>query len=73
LQEAATEVFKNKLHNLGVRFSLAVSDKQWNEALQTGHEIIKSFPNSRMADEIRQKLITLRNLAKNKAESANMD
>ncbi|MFA7302053.1 MAG: hypothetical protein WC069_07110 [Candidatus Shapirobacteria bacterium] len=73
LQEAAAEVFKNKLHNLGVRFSLAVSDKQWDEALQTGHEIIKSFPNSRMADEIRQKLTTLRNLTKNKPETAKTD
>ena len=66
LQEAASQVFKNKLHNLGVRFSLAVSDKQWAEALQTGQEIIRGFPNSRMADEIRSKLNTLRNLAKNK-------
>jgi uncharacterized protein YfeS len=68
LQEAASEVFKNKLHNLGVRFSLAVSDKQWQQALQTGQEIIRGFPNSRMADEIRGKLDTLRNLAKNKPE-----
>jgi hypothetical protein len=68
LQEAASEVFKNKLHNLGVRFSLAVSDKQWTEALQTGQEIIRAFPNSRMADEIREKLATLKNLAKNKPE-----
>ena len=66
LQEAASEVFKNKLHNLGVRFSLAVSDKQWADALITGHEIIRGFPNSRMADEIRVKLATLRELAKNK-------
>lgn len=70
LQEAATEVFKNKLHNLGVRFSLAVSDKQWTDALHTGQEIIRGFPNSRMADEIRAKLDTLKNLAKNKPETA---
>lgn len=70
LQEAASEVFKNKLHNLGVRFSLAVSEKQWTEALQTGHDIIKGFPNSRMADEIREKLATLRDLAKNKPQAA---
>ncbi|OHB51531.1 MAG: hypothetical protein A2Y10_11700 [Planctomycetes bacterium GWF2_41_51] len=68
LQEAASEVFKNKLHNLGVRFSLAVSEKRWTEALQTGHDIIRGFPNSRMAEEIRGKLATLRNLAKNKPE-----
>jgi ABC-type multidrug transport system fused ATPase/permease subunit len=63
LQEAASEVFKNKLHNLGVRFSLAVSEKQWADALVAGQEIIKGFPNSRMADEIRGKLSTLSELA----------
>jgi ABC-type multidrug transport system fused ATPase/permease subunit len=63
LQEAASEVFKNKLHNLGVRFSLAVSEKQWADALAAGQEIIKGFPNSRMADEIRGKLSTLSELA----------
>jgi hypothetical protein len=64
LQEAASEVFKNKLHNLGVQFALAVSDKQWKKALATGQEIIRDFPNSRMADEIRSKLAILRELAK---------
>ncbi|MFA5292518.1 MAG: hypothetical protein WC496_05725 [Phycisphaerae bacterium] len=64
LQEAATEVFKNKLHNLGVQFALAVSDKQWADALITGQDIIRGFPNSKMADEIRGKLSTLRELAR---------
>ena len=64
LQEAASEVFKNKLHNLGVQFSLAVSDKQWSKALETGQEIIRDFPNSRIADEIITKLSILRELAK---------
>jgi hypothetical protein len=64
LQEAASEVFKNKLHNLGVQFALAVSDKHWEKALETGQEIIKDFPNSRIADEIRSKRVILRELAK---------
>ena len=64
LQEAASEVFKNKLHTLGVRFALCVSDKQWADALAAGQEIIKGFPNSRMADEIRSKLPILQELAK---------
>lgn len=64
LQEAASEVFKNKLHNMGVQFSLAVSDKHWQRALETGRQIIRDFPNSRMADEIRSKLPILRELAK---------
>lgn len=64
LQEAASEVFKNKLHNLGVQFALAVSDKHWVKALETGQEIIRGFPNSRIADEIRSKMAILRELAK---------
>jgi len=60
LQEAAKDVFKNKLHNLGVRFSVAVSDKQWANALDVGQQIIHDFPNSRMGAEIREKLDVLR-------------
>ena len=60
LQEAAKDVFRNKLHNLGVQFSLAVSDKKWNDALEVGERIIADFPNSRMSVEIRGKLDVLR-------------
>jgi len=55
LREAARDVFKTKLHNLGVQFSLAVSEQHWARAMQTGQLIIKGFPNSRMAQEIREK------------------
>ena len=55
LQEAARDVFRTKLHNLGVQFSLAVSEKQWDQAVQTGQEIMRYFPNSKMAEEIREK------------------
>jgi len=54
LQEAARDVFRNKLHSLGVQFSLAVSEKQWQNALAAGQQLIKEFPNSKMAVEIRQ-------------------
>jgi len=60
LQEAARDVFRNKLHNLGVQFSLAVSGGQWARALETGMEITRDFPNSRMAEEIREKLDVLK-------------
>ena len=56
LQEAAKDVFKTKLHNLGVQFSLAVSGKGWARALQVGREIARDFPNSKIAGEIREKL-----------------
>jgi hypothetical protein len=60
LQEAARDVFRNKLHNLGVQFSLAVSGKQWEKAIQAGQHIIRDFPNSRMAEEIREKWVILK-------------
>lgn len=55
LQEAARDIFRNKLHNLGVQFSLAVSGKQWEKAIESGSQIIRDFPNSKMAQEIRGK------------------
>lgn len=60
LQEAARDIFRNKLHNLGVQFSFAVSEKQWANALKTGQQIIHDFPNSKMAQEIRAKIEILR-------------
>ena len=67
LQEGARDVFRTKLHNLGVQFSLAISGKQWSKALSTGQEIILDFPNSRMAEEIREKLEALKTHAEKKA------
>ena len=55
LQEAARDVFRNKLHNLGVQFSLAISGRQWEKALESGAQIIRDFPNSKMSQEIRGK------------------
>ncbi len=60
LQEAAKDVFRTKLHNLGVQFALAVSDKHWANALEIGQQIVRDFPNSRMSGEIREKLHVLR-------------
>ena len=60
LQEAARDVFKNKLHNLGVQFSLAVSGKQWAKAVEIGRQIIRDFPNSKMSEEIRERMNILK-------------
>lgn len=60
LQEAAKDVFKTKLHNLGVQFAMAISNKQWENALDLGQQIIRDFPNSRMSTEIQEKLDVLR-------------
>jgi hypothetical protein len=63
LQEAARGVFRAKLHNLGVQFSLAVSERNWDEAIAAGQEIIDEFPNSRMAREVRENIEHLRQRA----------
>jgi uncharacterized integral membrane protein/uncharacterized protein (UPF0305 family) len=59
LQEAAKDVFRTKLHNLGVQFAMAISDKQWADAVEVGQQIIRDFPNSRMSSEIREKIHVL--------------
>ncbi|MEN8127092.1 MAG: hypothetical protein ABFR90_04715 [Planctomycetota bacterium] len=64
LQESASTVFKTKLHNLGVEFSVAVTEQNWKKALETGRDIVQNFPNSRMAAEIRSKLDILLERAK---------
>ncbi|MHC4737365.1 MAG: hypothetical protein ACYS9Y_00525 [Planctomycetota bacterium] len=60
LQEAARDVFRTKLHNLGVQFSFAVSERQWDKALEIGRQIVQDFPNSKMAQEIREKMDILK-------------
>jgi len=60
LQEAARDAFRTKLHNLGVQFAIAVSEKRWVGALDIGQNIIADFPNSKMSEEIRGKLDVLK-------------
>jgi len=59
-REAAREVFAKKRDNLGLQFKLAVHDKEWNTAVEVGEEIMGKFPNSRMADEVRELIGVLR-------------
>ncbi len=60
LQNSARDVFKARLLNLGVQFGLAVSEHRWRDALETGLRIRQEFPNSRMAQEVSERLETLR-------------
>ncbi len=60
LQEAARDAFRTKLHNLGVQFAIAVTEKRWVGALDIGQHIIADFPNSKMSEEIRGKLDVLK-------------
>jgi len=64
LRESASSVFKTKLHKLGVEFSVAVTEQNWNKALMTSEQIVADFPNSRMSQEIRGKIEIIRQRAK---------
>ncbi len=52
-REVARGVVTKKRSNLGVQFKIAVHDGDWSAALRIGREIMESFPNTKMAAEIR--------------------
>ena len=56
-------VFKDKLNSLRASFSMAVHDQHWNEASRIGEIIIRDFPNTQMAKEVREKMDALRERA----------
>jgi hypothetical protein len=64
LEESARGVFRAKLSGLGVQFKMLVTEKKWDQALRIGKEIVDEFPNSRMAQEVRDKLAVLEQRAK---------
>jgi len=70
LEESARGVFRDKLHNLGTQFSMLVTEKLWDQALEVAREIIKEFPNSRMAQEIRDRMDALQAKAAARREGA---
>ena len=63
LQETARQVFKDKLMQLGQQFALAMKNHLWAEAVRQGEAIMNEFPNSRMAQEVREKMVLLRERA----------
>lgn len=63
LQEVARGVIGKMRDNLGARFKLAVSDHRWDDAVTVGNQIIAEFPNTRMAQEVREMLPMLREKA----------
>ena len=62
-QEQVRSVFKDKLNNLRAQFSLAVHDQHWADATRIGEFIIRDFPNTQMAKEVREKMDALRQRA----------
>ncbi|MGH7176758.1 MAG: hypothetical protein ACREJC_05200 [Tepidisphaeraceae bacterium] len=60
IQETARSIFKEKINNLRTVFSMAVQDHNWTEAVRVGDEIMRDFPNSQMAREVREMMDTLK-------------
>ncbi len=71
LEESARGVFRERLHQMGVQFAIKVNDQQWTQAVETAEEIVREFPNSRMAHEVRQKLDALKTRATENDDSSN--
>lgn len=59
-REVARGVIGKARDNLGVRFKLAIQDRAWTVALEVGERIMADFPNTRMADEVRKMIDTIR-------------
>lgn len=60
LKESARGVFKAKLLQMGVEFSLAVTDRKFAHAISVGRALMREFPNSRYAREIGEMMPALR-------------
>jgi len=62
--EVARGVIGQARENLGAQFKLALHDKAWDRAEQVGQRIIEEFPNTRMAEEVRGMIDTIRERAR---------
>ncbi len=60
LQEVARGVINKARANIGLQFKLAVQDHDWSTAVRVGETIIDEFPNTRMAEEVRERIDVLR-------------
>lgn len=61
--ETARGVVGQARENTAVRFRMAVSDRDWVEAVKVGEQIVREFPNSQMAEEVRGMMDLLRERA----------
>jgi hypothetical protein len=71
-QETARQIFKEKINSLRTQFSLAVKEENWVDAVRKGETIIRDFPNSQMAKEVREMIDSLRQRAAQIEEAASV-
>ncbi|MCK4343093.1 MAG: hypothetical protein KAY37_15370 [Phycisphaerae bacterium] len=70
LKESARGVFRARLEQVKTRFSIAVSYKQFNNAIAAGEQVMREFPNSGYAQEIAKLMPVLRERAKSQKAHA---
>ena len=64
LKESARNVFRARLEQLKTRFSIAVSYKQYKNAIAAGQQLMREFPNSGYAHEIAKLMPVMHERAK---------
>lgn len=62
-REHARRVIARKRDNYRVQFELAVKDEDFQVALRVGEQIVRDFPNTKMADEVRSLIPMLKERA----------
>lgn len=62
-REVARGVIGRARENLGAQFKLAIRDRSWTRACELADRIIADFPNTRMAEEVREMIDTIRERA----------
>lgn len=70
LQDSARNIFKEKLVILRQQFATAAQDKRWADAIHIGELIIRDFPNTKLAEEVREMTPVLQQRAANPEDTA---
>jgi hypothetical protein len=60
MQETARNLFKDKLNALRTQLALAIKGEQWQQAYQLSETISRDFPNTRIAQEVRERMDELK-------------
>ena len=60
MQETARNLFKDKLNALRTQLALAIKGEQWREAYGLSETISRDFPNTRIAQEVRERMDELK-------------
>ncbi len=63
LTEKARQIIAKRKENMGVRFKMAVQERDWITAHNVGQQIVREFPNTAYAIEVRTMLDTIKERA----------